>query len=39
VTDGRFFYLAGAARTTHPDWMAAVRTALPLELELGEGDF
>ena len=39
VTNGRFFYLEDGARTAHPDWMAAVRIALPSELELEEGDF
>jgi GNAT superfamily N-acetyltransferase len=38
VTNGRFFYLEGGARTAHPDWMAAVRVQLPPEVELEEGD-
>jgi hypothetical protein len=39
VGQGRFYYLDGGARASHPDWMAAVRVELPPELELEEGDF
>lgn len=40
VTNGRFSYRDEAgARVAHPDWMAAVQTALPAAIELEEGDF
>ena len=37
--NGPFFYVENGRQRTHPDWMAAVRTALPSRVRLEEGDF
>ena len=39
IADQRFYYVENGARTSHPDWMAAIRAPLPTPLQLDEGDF
>jgi acetyltransferase (GNAT) family protein len=39
IADGRFYYVVDGVRTSHPDWMAATRSPLPVPLLLDEGDF
>jgi Acetyltransferase (GNAT) family len=39
ATDGRFFFVENGGHGIHPNWMAAVRGALPDAVLLEEGDF
>lgn len=39
VSEFTFYYEDGAACLRHPDWMAAIETALPRPVRLAEGDF